>query len=400
MYRIQTMSKAITQTHKLVEKTKAQLEQRLEHLHRGQNEVKRFQTLRMKVNLLREQLQRETSELNELRLKRQKTATGELLTNHLNPIAKSDAYLTNDDNNHIDAAPVDNQGNVQSNDCTNGDDTDVWPDVNVDRCERMAYCFERMKREGQQLRTRQQQIEQKRRDLTRLQDFIYFRRKQLFSELFLLFPINGPAPDGHTITNVQLPSSEQLISVDDHQVEAALGFVCHVLIVVSKLIDVPLRFDLLFHGSQNWIVDKTHSELESYPLFHRNGKRDRSRFNYALFLLNRNVAQLRQHFQLPTTDLRFTLNNLLGLFRERLLYKRDDLNKMKSKFSADVATAASSSRPVTPLLNEPQSSSSYETSELSHSNWFTDLTFAIIQHSNSLISTFVIISWIMIVTIT
>jgi hypothetical protein len=311
LYRIETMSKAIAQTRTLVDRTKEQLEQRLQHLHQGQSNVKQFQTLRMKVNLLREQLERERHVLDELRIKR---ANG-------NSFGKEETVV------------------------------DVWPDVNLDRCERMAHCFERMKRKGQLLRSHQQQVEQKRRDLARLQDFIYFRRKQLCCELFLMFTISGTPPDRQTIMDIPLPSSEQLLSVDDQQAEAALGFVCQVLIVIAKLIDVPLRFDLLFHGSQNWIVDKTHSELESYPLFHRNGKRDRSRFNYALFLLNRNIAQLRQHFQLPTTDLRLTLNNLLGLFRERLMYKKEDLEKIKTTLSSTELTPPTPPiRPETPLL--------------------------------------------------
>ena len=49
----------------------------------------------------------------------------------------------------------------------------------------------------------------------------------------------------------------------------------------------------------------------SFPLYSR-GK-ERFQFNYALYLLNRNIAQLRFAMGLQTTDLRATLPNLKSL---------------------------------------------------------------------------------------
>lgn len=50
-----------------------------------------------------------------------------------------------------------------------------------------------------------------------------------------------------------------------------------------------------------------------FPLFSR-GK-DKLQFNYGVYLLNKNVAQLRLYCGLPTQDLRATLPNLAGLLQ-------------------------------------------------------------------------------------
>ena len=52
-----------------------------------------------------------------------------------------------------------------------------------------------------------------------------------------------------------------------------------------------------------------------FPLFSR-GK-DKLQFNYGVYLLNKNIAQQRWYFSLPTQDLRATLPNLTALLHLR-----------------------------------------------------------------------------------
>ena len=46
--------------------------------------------------------------------------------------------------------------------------------------------------------------------------------------------------------------------------------------------------------------------------------KDRFYFNYGVFLLNRNIAQLRHHCGMKTEELKDTLTNLKGLLVGRL----------------------------------------------------------------------------------
>lgn len=48
-----------------------------------------------------------------------------------------------------------------------------------------------------------------------------------------------------------------------------------------------------------------------FPLFAKS--KDKLQFNYAVYLLNKNISQLRWYCGLPTADLRSTLHNLSGL---------------------------------------------------------------------------------------
>ena len=56
--------------------------------------------------------------------------------------------------------------------------------------------------------------------------------------------------------------------------------------------------------------------LHRFPLFSKN--RERYQFDYGVYLLNKNVAQLRHYCSLPTTDLRATLQNLMTLMQLKL----------------------------------------------------------------------------------
>jgi hypothetical protein len=74
-----------------------------------------------------------------------------------------------------------------------------------------------------------------------------------------------------------------------------------------------------FRGSQSTIIDLSQSSTDrEFPLFTKNAG-DVSRPDYAIFLLNKDLAQLRWHFGLVTTDLKNTNRNLYELM---CLWKR------------------------------------------------------------------------------
>nr|CAD7586127.1 unnamed protein product [Timema genevievae] len=98
-----------------------------------------------------------------------------------------------------------------------------------------------------------------------------YRRKQLIAELSLIYPILQVTNSMYTVCGVHLPNSEDFIPNEEVMISVALGF----------------------------------------PLFSR-GK-DKLQFNYGVYLLNKNIAQLRWYCGVPTQDLRATLPNLATL---------------------------------------------------------------------------------------
>ncbi|XP_023711583.1 UV radiation resistance-associated gene protein isoform X2 [Cryptotermes secundus] len=141
------------------------------------------------------------------------------------------------------------------------------------------------------------------------------RQKQLISELNLIYPIVQMPDNKYTICGVHLPNSEDFAGSDEVMISVALGFVAHLVQMISIFLQVPLRYPVIHFGSRSKIVDHVVEKIpdkdREFPLFSR-GK-DKLQFNYGVYLLNKNIAQLRWYFNLPTQDLRATLPNLTAL---------------------------------------------------------------------------------------
>ncbi|XP_011641027.1 UV radiation resistance-associated gene protein [Pogonomyrmex barbatus] len=141
------------------------------------------------------------------------------------------------------------------------------------------------------------------------------RRRQLISELYLIYPIKQDSAGKFRINDVYLPDSEELELSNDTQVAVALGFVAHTTQMIANFLNVPTRYPIIHYGSRSKVIDHITDSLpdndRQFPLFARS--KDKLQFHYAVYLLNKNIAQLRWYCGLPTIDLRATLPNLATL---------------------------------------------------------------------------------------
>ncbi|XP_039281299.1 UV radiation resistance-associated protein [Nilaparvata lugens] len=155
--------------------------------------------------------------------------------------------------------------------------------------------------------------------LSQINSQLMFRRRQLISELNLIYPILQMADDKYTICDVHLPNSEDFAGVNEAMISVGLGFVAHLLHMISYFLNVPLRYPLFHFGSRSTIIDhitdKISEKEREFPLFAK-GK-EKLQFNYGVYLLNKNIAQLRWYCGLTTSDLRATLPNLADLLNLR-----------------------------------------------------------------------------------
>jgi len=146
--------------------------------------------------------------------------------------------------------------------------------------------------------------------------FLNFRIKQLISKLQYIYPV-VVAGRQQTICNVHLPDSEHLTDCSDVQLSVALGYVSHTVQMISIFLQVPLRYPVIHLGSRSLIVDLISDKLpdneREFPLYSK-GK-DKLQFNYAVYLLNKNIAGLRWLCGLGTSDLKSTLPNLIGILQ-------------------------------------------------------------------------------------
>ncbi|KYN06419.1 PREDICTED: UV radiation resistance-associated gene protein [Cyphomyrmex costatus] len=179
------------------------------------------------------------------------------------------------------------------------------------------------------------------------------RRRQLISELCLIYPIKQDSIGKFRINDVYLPDSEELELSNDTQVAVALGFVAHTTQMIASFLNVPTRYPIVHYGSRSKVIDHITENLpdndRQFPLFARS--KDKLQFHYAVYLLNKNIAQLRWYCGLPTTDLRATLPNLATLINVKP--NQLHLDDSKRTFSTSSLDTESGNGKQNPSLTPP-----------------------------------------------
>lgn len=183
-----------------------------------------------------------------------------------------------------------------------------------------------LRRESEKKRELKVQLNECKSQLLQTTALVDLRRRELISELAYIYPI-AQLPDGkYTIRDVHLPNSEDFEGKDELMISVALGFVAHLVQMISYFLNVPTRYPICHFGSRSKIIDHITDNIpdkeREFPLYSR-GK-ERHSFNYGVYLLNKNIAQLRWYCGLTTSDLRHTLPNLQALM---LLSKKDDIKR-------------------------------------------------------------------------
>ncbi|XP_014052840.2 UV radiation resistance-associated gene protein isoform X1 [Salmo salar] len=155
-----------------------------------------------------------------------------------------------------------------------------------------------------------------------------FRCRQLLSELSYIYPIDvvttAANQSDYVICGVKLPNSEDFQVKDDGSVAVALGFTAHLVLMISCFLQIPLRYPVIHKGSRSsikdTITDKLSEKEREFPLYPRG---ERFQFEYGVYLINKNIAQLRYQHGLSTPDLRQTLPNLKNFLEHGLLVRCD-----------------------------------------------------------------------------
>uniref|UniRef100_A0A8C7RCL8 UV radiation resistance associated gene n=1 Tax=Oncorhynchus mykiss TaxID=8022 RepID=A0A8C7RCL8_ONCMY len=151
-----------------------------------------------------------------------------------------------------------------------------------------------------------------------------FRCRQLLSELSYIYPIDLANQSDYVICGVKLPNSEDFQAKDDGSVAVALGYTAHLVLMISCFLQIPLRYPVIHKGSRSsikdTITDKLSEKEREFPLYPRG---ERFQFEYGVYLINKNIAQLRYQHGLSTPDLRQTLPNLKNFLEHGLLVRCD-----------------------------------------------------------------------------
>ncbi|CAL9685937.1 unnamed protein product [Knipowitschia caucasica] len=164
----------------------------------------------------------------------------------------------------------------------------------------------------------------KREQLLKSNAQLTFRCRQLLSELSYIYPIVLTNQTDYVICGVKLPNSEDFQAKDDGSVAVALGYTAHLVLMISCFLQIPLRYPVIHKGSRSSIKDTITDRLtdkeREFPLYPRG---ERFHFEYGVYLLNKNIAQLRYQHGLTTPDLQQTLPNLKTFLEHGLMVRCD-----------------------------------------------------------------------------
>jgi hypothetical protein len=119
------------------------------------------------------------------------------------------------------------------------------------------------------------------------------RQLVLIGELQTLYPIEKVRSGGaqysnrYAIRGLEMPAMD-CPQRDEEQLTTALGFLVHLLCLLSKYMEIPMRYQMLYFSSRSMVRDAVLGQ--SMPLYRKDI--EAPRFRRAVQWLGRNVAQL------------------------------------------------------------------------------------------------------------
>ncbi|KAI8943337.1 hypothetical protein NX059_001354 [Plenodomus lindquistii] len=151
------------------------------------------------------------------------------------------------------------------------------------------------------------------------------QRRRICEDIQRIFPIE-PSPSGKTLSftirGLPLPNST-FDDADQDTTAAALNYVAQIVTLLSPYLSVILPYPITLNGSTSTIHDplaigtqtakssasaSANAQLRVFPLYMRGVIR--YRFDYAVFLLNKDIEILSNALGLRPLDIRHTLPNL------------------------------------------------------------------------------------------
>ncbi|PGH32787.1 hypothetical protein GX50_04388 [[Emmonsia] crescens] len=134
--------------------------------------------------------------------------------------------------------------------------------------------------------------------------------RRICEDLHAIYPIE-PIPEkplAFTICSRALPNST-FEDMDKESIAAALGYTAHLVYLLSFYLSVPLPYPVQPYLSHSFIQDPISAGLaqRTFPLYPVNAH---YRFEYGVFLLNKNIEYLMNRMGLRVIDVRHTLPNL------------------------------------------------------------------------------------------
>jgi len=158
------------------------------------------------------------------------------------------------------------------------------------------------------------------------------RRWELLSQLQTIFniEIKNEKESLYSICGIILPNTDYT-KQDEELIASGLGWVCQAVLITSRYFEVPLRYQIIPMCSRSVIRDDISLQTangngnQEFPMYSKGV--ERFRFDYAVFLLNKNIEQLLNARGYGVQDLRQTLPNFQLLLENEIFIRNRKLEK-------------------------------------------------------------------------
>lgn len=129
---------------------------------------------------------------------------------------------------------------------------------------------------------------EKQEELKKINYLIKKHTAHLIANLGETFKITKNENDEYSINGFIFPNSDY-DNYDEEIIATALGHACHLVKLLSKYLDVPLRYNIISMMSRSRIVDGVKNNVH-YPLYSKG--QDKNAFIEGISLLMKNIEQL------------------------------------------------------------------------------------------------------------
>jgi hypothetical protein len=139
-----------------------------------------------------------------------------------------------------------------------------------------------------------QGILERRCEVLRAAQKIRSRQAALVQQLNAVYPIEYVASGEYSIRGIRLANSDLSggsAKVDEEMVSTALGYIAHLVFMLSKYLHVNLRYRVVPYSSRSYLKDEINDPQGDYPLYRKGVERDRH--EKAIHYLKKNVEQVR-----------------------------------------------------------------------------------------------------------
>lgn len=138
-----------------------------------------------------------------------------------------------------------------------------------------------------------QGILERRCEVLRAAHKIRSRQAMLVKQLSVVYPIEYEGAGEYKIRGIKITSSDLTGGgrSDEEMISTALGYIAHLVFMLSKYLQVNLRYRVVPFSSRSYLKDEINDPHGEYPLYKKGA--DKDRHERAMLYLRKNIEQVR-----------------------------------------------------------------------------------------------------------